>query len=155
MTDPTDDEIEQGLRASTGNWDELWKIWHQVQSERDYGTWAGGQKVDTRVVDGVEQAVIQMPYVEHPRKVMHLIGLIYELGLVVPFDWSAWVKGKEYPRDASLEGAPVADAVRLLTAILRADRFNEGTIRSTLEDGTFSGAMTRLLHWYTHERDSS
>ena len=39
-----------------------------------------------------------------------------------------------------------------LTGIVRNDRFCEGTIKATLEDGTLSAALQRLLRWYDQER---
>jgi hypothetical protein len=42
-----------------------------------------------------------------------------------------------YRGGGGLEAAPVAEAVRMATAIVRADRFTEGALAASLTDGTF------------------
>jgi hypothetical protein len=56
-----------------------------------------------------------------------------------------------YRGPTALDAAPVADAVRMTTAIVRADRFTEGTIGATLADGTLAAALRRLRRWHDAE----
>jgi hypothetical protein len=48
----------------------------------------------------------------------------------------------------ALADAPVTDAVRLLTAIQRAERFSDGAIEGALERGVMQAALARLRRWY-------
>jgi hypothetical protein len=69
----------------------------------------------------------------------------------VPFNWPEWDGVKRYRGPSALDTAPVADAVRMATAIVRADRFSEGTIGATLEDRTLLAALRRLRRWHDEE----
>ena len=55
---------------------------------------------------------------------------------------------KRYRGGGGLDAAPVADAVRIATAIVRADRFVEGALGAALDDGTLHAALSRLRQWY-------
>ena len=65
-----------------------------------------------------------------------------------PFDWMNWegvLRYRENP--AALATAPVGDAVRLLTAIQRAERFGDGNIEGALESGPRYGEFSfRQVH---------
>ena len=77
-----------------------------------------------------------------------LVGHLYELGVVVPFDWPDWYSPDRYPSGRELESAPVADAVRLITSCVRGDRFSDGAFLKALSDGTIPSAVRRLWTWY-------
>jgi hypothetical protein len=66
-------------------------------------------------------------------------------GWVIPgFDWRAWLEGDEgqalRDRADALDSAGVEQLARLLTAIVRSDRFVEGSIAGAFE----SGLLTRI-----------
>jgi hypothetical protein len=81
--------------------------------------------------------------------------LAYQLGLVVPFDWPAWFSPDRYPGGRGLEAAPVADAVRLITAYVRGDRFSSGSLNAGLRDGTLRAAVARLWACYVMDVSSN
>lgn len=114
-------------------------------------TWGGGDQVDTTVIDGVERPVIQMPYAIYSEPVERLLAALRGLGAVVPFNWSAWDGITRYRGATALDAAPVADAVRMTTAIVRAERFSDGGIGETLVDGTLFAVVRRLRRW--HDED--
>jgi Family of unknown function (DUF6508) len=67
---------------------------------------------------------------------------LYQHHLIIEFDWSNWERLEHYKaRPEAVQGAPLEDCLKLLTAHVRADRFVEGHFASTLE----SGEMQRLL----------
>lgn len=147
--DPTDEAIDARLMAvADDGWDNLWAAVHRVDEETDHATWGGGEVVDTIVVDGVEQPVIQMHYVVYSDAVNELVQYLYRLGLIVPFNWGAWDGSRRYWAGYGMAEAPVADAVRLITAIVRADRFYDGTIGVSIDDGTLPAALDRIRSWH-------
>jgi hypothetical protein len=110
--------------------------------------WGGGDQVDTTVVDGVEQQVLQMPYAVYSSAVNRVVQALYDPDAIVSFDWSEWDGVKWYRGGGGLDAAPVADAVRIATAIVRTDRFVEGALGAALDDGSFPAALSRLRQWY-------
>lgn len=61
------------------------------------------------------------------------------------FDWMSWDGSRRYPGGAGLAVAPVAEAMRLVTAITRGERFCDGTIAKAIEDGSLVAAAERVL----------
>lgn len=60
--------------------------------------------------------------------------LFYETGLYIDFNWPEWGHGKTIPNDPDkLKNESLEHLVMLLTAILRNDRFCEGTLLVALE----------------------
>ena len=85
-------------------------------------------------------------------EVDRVVQALYDLGAIVPFDWGSWDGAQRYRQPAALYSAPVCDAVRFMAAVVRSDRFNEGTIDARIADGTFTAALRRLRRWYETER---
>jgi hypothetical protein len=73
-----------------------------------------------------------------------------ESGCVVPFNWPAWAKAPEVERlgrdPAAVAAAAGADLIRLLTALVRADRFSEGTLAEAFESGVLAAIVRRARH---------
>ena len=106
------------------------------QPDFDFGHWAGGD----RRADGT----ITMPYFEYSARALEFIAA---LPVVAGFDWPAWM---QTPRAQELVVGPgrLADAsveelVRLTTAIVRSDRFTEGSISGAFESGMLLAVARR------------
>jgi hypothetical protein len=155
--DPTDAAIEETLRAAPADrWQGLWEAVDALLAEDERAVWAGGELVETTVVGGVERPVFQMPYVTYSDAMNRVVQSLYDLDAVVPLNWPEWDGVDRYRGHRALEHASVANAVRMMTAIVRADRFSEGMIAAMLEDGTLPAALRRLRRWYhrTNSRGS-
>jgi hypothetical protein len=66
--------------------------------------------------------------------------------LMEPFDWPAWLRTPEGDRlrdPAAVAGASEADLGRLLTAIVRSDRFTEGSLAGAFESGLLTAILRR------------
>jgi hypothetical protein len=94
-----------------------------------------------------------LPYPRYSDTVEEIVQLMYDLHIVVPFDWNAWYQGGDrIPGAAEVARGSAAEAARLATAIVRAERFSEGTLANALADGTLEAALARLRRWYNDER---
>jgi hypothetical protein len=135
------------------DWLALWEAVDALAEETTFATWAGGDVIDTMTIDGEERAVIQMPYPRYTEPVGRVGAQLGALGLFVPFDWPGWDGVRRYQDDpAALADAPVGDAVRLLVAIHRSERFCDGGIDGALRSGVMQAALARLRDRYLHER---
>ncbi|WP_240197119.1 DUF6508 domain-containing protein [Nonomuraea lactucae] len=143
---PSDEEIAARLAAQPGErWRELFALADALTPADLEVTWRGGQEAGP----GVTQA----PYPVYGDAVERILGLLGELGVVVVFGWPDWVRGNPlWPGGRGLEDAPVADAARLATAIVRGERFGDGTIGHALETGTLQAVLRRLRRWHDEER---
>lgn len=70
-----------------------------------------------------------------------LLRCVYTLGLIIPFDWHTWASS----RDTAVAAAGLVDAIRLLTTIVRTDRFNEGALGSAIADGTITQLLAAII----------
>jgi hypothetical protein len=149
----SDASIEQALASVPADlWEQLFEVAHSFLAEPEHTAWDGGQQVGTTTVNDEKRAVFQMPYASYSDSVERIVALLYEIGVVHPFDWSNWEGTDRYRGRNALRTAPVADAARMATVIVRSDRFCEGTIAAAIEDGTFAAVLERLLRWYDSER---
>lgn len=72
----------------------------------------------------------------------------YENMFVVQFDWENWEEGIEFLKQKewfSIYDLDVEFCYKLLTAIIRADRFSEGLLQHYIEEGVLSSILTRLF----------
>jgi hypothetical protein len=103
------------------------------------GRWA----VVTPRADGV----LQMPWYEYSETALVFVADASAFGWVVAFDWMRWAAAPEAQRmltDPRLVArASEADLVRLLTTIIRGDRFSEGRIASAYESGLLLAIVAR------------
>lgn len=82
-------------------------------------------------------------YVSYSDEATELRRALSDSRVMVPFDWSRWNKSLGVGRDLPVDD-PVS-AVMSLTAIVRADRFNEGSWLSFLKDGLVTKAVRTVL----------
>lgn len=95
------------------------------------GAWAGGD----RQADGS----ISMPWYELSPEAEAFRRDIVANGWIEAFEWMAWLKTPDgrHLRDepAAIEAAGPDDLRRLLTAIIRSERFSDGSIAGAHESG--------------------
>jgi hypothetical protein len=103
------------------------------------GDWEGG------VADA--EGVIQMPFMSWSADVERFVDEVGRNGLVRPFDWMRWAQtpqGHDLLTNAdAVAAASAADLVRVLTTIVRAERFGEGEIESAFERGIVQACARR------------
>ena len=70
----------------------------------------------------------------------------YDTGWIVPFDWPAWAQrgGQRFIRDIGLVArAGPADLARILTTLVRNERFCDGVIADAFESGLIDAVLWR------------
>lgn len=145
MTAPTDAEITARLAAGPSRrWEELFALAGRLGPAERHVRWQPPRDRG----DGV----VQVGYPVYDETVQAVRALLAELGAVVVFDWAAWDGARRYPGGEGLAEAPVAEAARLATTIIRGERFCDGTIAGALADGTLPAILRRLHAWYVRER---
>lgn len=104
------------------------------------GHWRGG--------DADEQGVVHLPWFEYDERIANWPGGCEGGSLVaMGFDWMSWLgtpEGQVLSGDpATIQHASSADLARLVTAIVRGDRFSEGNLAGAIERGFVSAICRR------------
>ena len=138
--DPTDDEILARLQSTAPEaWDELWRAAEDVAHVAAPARWEGGQ-----IVDGVTH----MPYPVYEPAVDRLMAaLAASTGGIIVFRWMDWDGIGRYRTPDTVRDAPIADVPRLVTAIIRSERFSDGSIEGAVESGLVTAIVDRLRRW--------
>lgn len=127
----SDVEFRKRLRA-------LVPFAHLFQSPGfDFGKWVHPPARDDEA--------LELPYFVFSTEASDFIRTCYEMGWMQDFDWPAWKSSPEAARlrdcSAAIEGASPDQLGRLLTVLIRQDRFVEGALNGAYE----SGLLVRIL----------
>lgn len=99
------------------------------------GEWAGGEKL----ADGS----MTMPYFDFSTEGLELLRALP----VEVFDWGAWLQTPEGDRlrtgQAAVAEATPDQLIKLTTALVRGDRFSEGTLAWAFESGLLAAIARR------------
>jgi hypothetical protein len=135
-----DDTVVAGLRqAPRSAWVRLLDAVDVVGVLDHYGVWRGGMTIEGG--DGV----VDMPWVDYVDEVDRLVQALYEVNAVVNFDSIELDIARQM---VTSDPANVTDTVRMITTIVRVNRFSEGQLLRSLEDGTLPTLVRRLASWY-------
>src|ERR1700760_5161094 len=140
--DASDVEILAGMVAAPAKaWDKLWLVADALPSGERRVPVANPGEGKPRIYPFYEDAAEELQRV------------VYDAGLVPEFSWTAWSGFFRYQEGhEDLAAAPVTEAARVMTTIIREERFGEGMVTQALENGTMTAVLDRIRHWYYSER---
>jgi hypothetical protein len=121
---------------------EAWERFHEltrtIYNEGNFG----------EIIDSPKrtEAYLEFPHWRYTEKISQLVKMTYELNIVVPFDWREWKEGQAMINDpqqdyAQLDGVTLC---KLITLIVRAERFYEGYLNNCLKNGSVLKIVTAL-----------
>lgn len=102
------------------------------------------------VIKKSESGTNTFPWVEQNELVQEFVQFMYDKDLVINFDWSEWQEGRDWyalDDDGKYEKLDVELALKLLTAVIRNDRFNEGALVSIFQDRVFQKITNKLVEF--------
>jgi len=105
-----------------------------------WGEWKGGEKT--------ESGAIQIPYVVEAPILTEARQFLNDNELTIVFDWPNWQEGRDFFKSEDPEKFDKLDqetVLKLLTAVMRNARFNEGAWVSLFESGDGQKLFARLL----------
>lgn len=130
-------DLENRLEViSNNNWDKLFRLITEIEETSSFGE----MKVGDKNPDGT----INMPYINSAKVVDDFFHLSHEIGIVPEFNWVDWTEGREIIKDRKTDYSKLDTETlcKLLTVIIRTDRFNEGFLVSCFENGI----ILKILH---------
>lgn len=106
-----------------------------------FGAWHDSRRND----DGS----YSMPWFEPSTDAMAVLGAVGRFGWILPgFDWRTWMETDEGRRlsgdPAAIGAATPMQLARLFTAMIRSDRFVEGSLEGAYESGLLGRALDRV-----------
>ena len=112
------------------DWAKLFDLLTEFKSVKQFG--------ELRGMDTLPEGQISFPYYVHAAVVDGFLDVARELDIVPNFDWPAWKEGKELLNDKMQDYEEVDEVTlcKLFTVIIRSDRFNEGYLIGSFNDGT-------------------
>ncbi len=91
-----------------------------------------------------------LAYPQYDAWVDELVTALVSVNAMPVFDWMSWDGYRRFPRGTGLGASPVADAMRLVTTIVRGERFCDGTIATAVENGSLVAAAERIATELDH-----
>lgn len=93
--------------------------------------------------EGADEAPAQFPYYSADDLVFEFFEVLRQVSVLVDFDWPKWTEGQAMLDDERFDYDTVdlATKCKLLTAIVRSDRFCEGALEAAFR----SGLVLKLL----------
>jgi hypothetical protein len=86
------------------------------------------------------------PFTEDPDIVQVFLVTVYELGIIINFDWMAWKEGENMleNKHQDFNSIDMISLCMLITRIVRMDRFSDGYIAYCFETGIISKILQAL-----------
>jgi hypothetical protein len=117
------------------DWQPLIELIPKVESTSKFGEWASAEKD--------EEGTIQFPYCIEETIVSQFLDIVYRLPIIISFDWGAWDEGRKIAsnEEFDFDTIDIPAKCKLITVIVRNDRFCDGVLVSAFE----SGQILRIL----------
>lgn len=120
------------------DWNRLFALLPEIEKTHNFGALVGGEPLPNGSITGIHWA---------EEKIIHeTVNICNDLQLVVVFDWTAWEEGKRMLQDPHTNFAELDTITlcKLITIIIRSDRFNEGTTILFFENGVFGKIISAI-----------
>ncbi|MBP6533349.1 MAG: hypothetical protein KA285_08690 [Bacteroidia bacterium] len=140
-----DNTLNQLNSIPKDNWNKLFDLIPRIEVSDDFGMMTGGNEI--------APGTFEMPSWDGTDITLDFVKIAYELKLVIDFDWMAWAEGKTMldNKNQDFDCLDLLSLCKLLTRIIRADKFNDGYLVGNFENGN----ILKILRAIKHNRDSS
>jgi len=117
------------------DWKPLMALIPKIENTSNFGEWSEGNKD--------KEGVNRFPYCVPAPIISQFLEIVYAIPIIVSFDWGAWDEGRKIANDEAFDydTLDIPTKCKLITAIVRNDRFCEGALSSAFE----SGLILRIL----------
>ena len=128
---------------SIEDWQPLLDLITNIEATESFGELIGGERN--------EKGEITFPHYKENAVVGKFHEIVYKIPIIINFEWGSWDEGREIAKDENFnfDTIDIPTKCKLITAIVRNDRFCEGALISAFE----SGLILRIIK--SIKRDSS
>ena len=126
---------EHLLNMTQRDWQPLLELIPEIEKTEVFSEEKGGEEV--------RPGVFTFPYHDNSKVVEDFVQVAYRIRIVINFDWPGWDEGRSLASgDLELiDNIDLITACKLITALIRNDRFCDGALAESFE----SGLMLRIL----------
>jgi len=120
------------------DWQPIFGLIPEIEKAEDFGSVEGGEEI--------EPGVFEFPYSSPSALVSRFEKLAYELNIVIHFNWAGWDEGIELLSgdQTRLDNIDLITCCKLITAILRSNRFCDGALIEFFESGFALRVLRRM-----------
>ncbi len=114
---------------SKKDWEPLLALIPEIENTNQFSEVKGGACNNN--------GVLTVPYNVPSAVVNRFSEIVYDLPIIIDFNWSAWTEGREMlkDRDFDFDSIDIPDKCKLITIIIRSDRFCDGALISAFNEG--------------------
>lgn len=111
------------------SWKPLLNLIPKIENTWNFDDWEKGEKN--------EEGVIQFPYFIPADVVSRFLKIVYSIPIIIAFDWGVWNEGRKIANapNFNFDNADLVTKCKLITALVRNDRFCDGALASAFESG--------------------
>jgi hypothetical protein len=111
------------------DWQPLIELIPKIESTSRFGKLGGGEED--------KEGVFVMPYYIHSSIVSEFLEIVYDMPIIINFDWGGWNEGAEMASDESFnfDTIDLPTKCKMITGIVRSDRFDDGVLVGAFKDG--------------------
>lgn len=143
--DVADEQVKAFFELGDEDWHRLLDLNRRILAHE--GPWAEWPVRDVGARSGPFEPLV-IPYPVPDPLITAFLRFWGDHHLVVVFDWPGWQEGQDWFRSTDsrkFSALDVATALKLLTSVIRADRFSEGHLISAFECGVVPRIVNRLV----------
>ena len=98
--------------------------------------------------------VIQIPYCESAPIVSRFLKVVYSIPIIISFDWVSWDDGRKIASDPDFDfdSVNLVTKCKLITAIVRNNRFSEGTLVAAFKSGLILKILKSIEKEVKHKK---
>ena len=114
---------------SVFDWSPLLELIPKIEKTQEFGKLITGEKN--------ENGVIIMPYWNENAIVIQFQKIVYNMPIIVSFDWDSWKERHNISQDKDFDfdSIDIPTKCKLITAVVRNDRFCDGALIAAFENG--------------------
>ena len=131
--------FDRHLRTlSQNDWNRLFSLLPNLENTRKFGS--------IKKSESLKSGIYTFPYFVPEPIVQDTLEVIYKLNIVPVFDWMSWEEGRELLENSNTDylQLTVTTLCKLLTVIIRTDRFSEGYLISCFDRGVMTAIIKGL-----------
>jgi len=131
--------IERINSYSEQDWKPILGLIQEIEKVEKFGD-------DTEAMKLLEKGIIDMnPYVEN-KIVEEFRQACYEIPIIIDFNWGAWDEGRKMvsDQDFDYDSVDIPTKCKIITAIIRNDRFCSGILVEAFETGMMLNVLKSI-----------